>query len=136
MLFVSWIKDCKIKVILMPKNVITLMDNQHVKRSKTLHESARQFFCNISWSLWNEISSKSSVFVVSVILRLFVNILAPDSKYSVSVKASVWWDEFGCTYRQIKNYFLNFLQHFRNFHQISNTFKQKMSLGGYLFLKL
>ena len=34
-------------------------------------------------------SSKTSVLVVSEILRLFVNILTPDDKYSLSVKASV-----------------------------------------------
>ena len=32
---------------------------------------------------------KNSVLVVSEILRLFVNILTPDEKYSLSVKASV-----------------------------------------------
>ena len=75
----------------MPKKprVRTLMDSQHVKGSETLHESARQYFCHIFWSLWKKISSKNSVLVVSEILRLFVNILTPDEKYSLSVKASV-----------------------------------------------
>ena len=36
-----------------------------------------------------KISSKNSFLVVSEILRLFVNILTPDEKYSLSVKASV-----------------------------------------------
>ena len=66
--------------------VLTLMDSQHVKRSETLHESPRQYFCNISWSLWNEISPTNSVLVVSVILTLFVNILSPDNKYCHSIK--------------------------------------------------
>ena len=69
--------------------VRTLMDSQHVKGSETLLKSARQYFCHIFWSLWKEISSKNSVLVVSEILRLFVNILTPDDKYSLSVKASV-----------------------------------------------
>ena len=34
-------------------------------------------------------SSKNSLLVVSEILRLFVNILTPDEKYSLSVEASV-----------------------------------------------
>ena len=67
----------------------TLMDSQHVKGSERLLKSARQYFCQISWSLWKEISSKNSVLVVSEILRLFVNILTPDEKYSLSEKASV-----------------------------------------------
>ena len=40
-------------------------------------------------TLWMKISSKNSVLLVSDILRLFVNILTPDDKYSVSVKATV-----------------------------------------------
>ena len=75
----------------MPKNacVITLMGSQHVKRTKTLLKSARQYFCHIFWSLWKKISSKNSFLEVSEILRLFVNILTPDDKYSLSVKTSV-----------------------------------------------
>ena len=75
----------------MPKKprVKTLMDSQHVKGSGRLIQSAQKYFCHIFWSLWNEISSKNSVLVVSEILRLFVNILTPDGKYSLSVKASV-----------------------------------------------
>ena len=69
--------------------VRTLMDSQHVKASKTLLKSARQYFCHIFWSLWKKISSKNSFLEVSEILRLFVNILTPDEKYSLSVKASV-----------------------------------------------
>ena len=75
----------------MPKKprVRTLKESQHVKGSEKLLKSARQNFCHIFWSLWKEISSKSSVLVISEILRLFVNILTPDDKYSLSVKASV-----------------------------------------------
>ena len=75
----------------MPKKrrVRKLMDGQHNKGSKRQLKSARQYLCHICWSLWGEISLKSSVLVVSEILRLFVNILTPDEKYSLSVKASV-----------------------------------------------
>ena len=75
----------------MPKNPRgrTLLESQHVKGSQRLLKSARQYFCHIFWSLWKEFSSKSFVLVVSEILRLFVNILTPDDKYSLSVKASV-----------------------------------------------
>ena len=75
----------------MPKKprVRTVMDSQHVKGSEKLLKCARQYFCHIFWLLWKEISLKNSVLVVSEILRLFVNILTPDEKYSLSVKASV-----------------------------------------------
>ena len=67
----------------------TLINSQHVKGSETLLKSARQYFCHIFWSLWKKISSKNSVLVVSEILRLFVNILTPNDKRSLSVKAGV-----------------------------------------------
>ena len=75
----------------MAKNpgVRTLMDSQHVKRSKTLLKSAQQYFCHIFWSLCKKISRKKSVLVVCEILTLFVNMLTPDDKYTLSVKASV-----------------------------------------------
>ena len=67
----------------------TLMESQHVKGSENLNKCGRQYFCDLFWSLWKKISSKISVLVVSEILTLFVNILPPDDKYSLSVKASV-----------------------------------------------
>ena len=75
----------------MPKKprVRTLMDSQHVKESETLHKPARQLLYYIFWSLWKEISSKNSVLILPEILRVFVNILRPDDKYSVLVKPSV-----------------------------------------------
>ena len=75
----------------MPKkrSVRTLIRSQDVKRTKTLLKSERQYFCNIFLSLWEKRSSKNFVFVVSEILRLFVNILTPDENYSLSAKASV-----------------------------------------------
>ena len=75
----------------MPKtpSVTTLMDSQHVQMSETLLKSGRQYFCHIFLSLWTEIRSKNSFLVVSEILTLFVDILTPDDKYPLSVKASV-----------------------------------------------
>ena len=75
----------------MPKKprVRTLMDSQHVKGSETLLKSAREKFRQIFSSFSKKISSKNAFSVVSEILRLFVNILTPDDKYSLSVKASV-----------------------------------------------
>ena len=68
--------------------VRTLMDSQDFKGSETLLKSARQYLCYIFWSLWKKITSKNSFLEVSEILRLFVNVLTPDNRYILSVKAS------------------------------------------------
>ena len=75
----------------MPKKprVRTLMDSQHVKGSETLLKSARQRFCEISWSLSKKITPLNAFLESSEILRLFVSIVTPDNKYILSVKASV-----------------------------------------------
>ena len=75
----------------MPKKlqVRTLMDSQHVKGKDTLLKSARQYFCDIFWSLWNKISSKNFFLEVSEILSVFLSILTHENKYLLSVKASV-----------------------------------------------
>ena len=69
--------------------VRTLVDSEHVKGSNTLLQSGRQYFSHIFSSLWNKISSNNLFLVVCEILGLFVNILTPNDKYSLSVKASV-----------------------------------------------
>ena len=111
----------------MPKKprLSTLMDTSHVKVSERLPKSTQQYFPNIFWYLWIEISSNSSVLVVSEILKLFVNIFTPDDKYSLSVKANVSHNQFKCNYLQTKIYFLNFLLLFRNLNKIWNTFKKR-----------
>ena len=75
----------------MPKKprVRTLMDSEHVKGSETLHECACNIFVMFFDHSRKEISSKNLSLVVSEILRLLVDILTRDHKYSLSVKASV-----------------------------------------------
>ena len=75
----------------MPKKlrVRTVRDSQHVKGSETILKSAHWYFCHIFGLFSKKISSKNSLLVVSEILRLFLNILTPDDKYSLSVKAGV-----------------------------------------------
>ena len=114
----------------------TLMRSQHVKGSKTLLKSPQQCFCQILWSLWKKNCSKNVVLEVSEILWLFFNILTPDEKYSLSVKASVKRNTFKCNYLEIEKYFLNFCLNFQNLHKIFRTLKEKMNLRGYWFLKV
>ena len=75
----------------MPKKpcVRTLMGSQDVKDTKAIFKSVRQYLFQIYWSIWDKMSLKNSVFVVSEILRLFVNVLTPDEKYSPSLKTCV-----------------------------------------------
>ena len=72
----------------MPKEarVRTFIESQHVKGSKRLLKSAHQYFHHTLWSIWNQMSLKGSVLVVSEILRLLINILTTDDKYSHSAK--------------------------------------------------
>ena len=63
--------------------------SEQVKGYETPQKYIRQYFSHFFWSLRKKIPSKNSVLVVSQILRLFLNILTPDDKHSLSVKASV-----------------------------------------------
>ena len=115
----------------MQKNplVRTVVDSEHVKGSERLLKSARQYFSHIFWSLWKKISSINSFLVVCEI------ILTPDDKYSLAVKASVWPNQFKWYYLKIKNHLLIFFGVSRIYIKLE-YFEKKMSLGGYLFLKV
>ena len=83
-----------------------------------------------------KIRPKNYVLVVSEILWLFVKILTPSEKYSLSVKVSVYLNQFKCNYLQTKKCFLNFLLHFRNQHEIWNSLKNKMTFIADILLQL
>ena len=121
----------------MPKKprVRTLMDGQHVKMCERLLKSERQYFSHVFWSLWQEISSKSFVLLVSEIFDLFINILTLDDKYCLSVKRSVQSNQVKWNYLKIKKYFPKFF-HFRILHRIRITLEKRMSLTGHFILKL
>ena len=118
------------------RRVRILMDSQHVKRSEKLLKSARQYFCHLFWSPIKKINSENFVLVVSVILRLFVNILAADDKFSLSVKASVVRNQYKWNHLKMKKYFLDFFLHLRDLQNIWNTLNKKISLRRNFFLKL
>ena len=122
----------------MPKKlrVRTFIDSQHGKRSETLLNSVRQYFCYIFWSLSKKISSKTSFLEVSEILRLFLTIVTPNNEYILSIKASVEHNKLKCNYLKINNIFLTSFFHFWNLHIIWNSFKRKLILRGDFFLEL
>ena len=114
----------------------TLIHSQHVKSSETLLKFSRQIFCHIFGSLWKIFSSKNSFLVVSQTWSLFLNILTPYDKYSLSVKVSFSSKQLKVCYLENWKLLLNFLQHFWNLHQISNILKKKMRLIADVLQKL
>ena len=60
-----------------------------LKGSKDCLNQHGTIFLIFFLTLWNKISSKNSVLVVSEILRLIVNNLTPNEMYCLSVKTSV-----------------------------------------------
>ena len=56
--------------------------NQRVNRFQTLLKSARHHYYSIFPCIWEILSCKKSALVWSEILRLFVNTLTADNKYS------------------------------------------------------
>ena len=129
----SWLLKCVKRAL--SENLWMLSIIKGPKHKLNLHGS---IFVIFFWSPWGEISLKSSVLVVSEMLRLFVNVLTPDEKYSLSlsVKAGVQRNQLKCNYLQFKKYFFNLFLHFRNIHQIWNTLKEKMQLISDFFLNL
>ena len=101
------------------------MDSQHIRGSETLLKSSPQCFCRIFWSLSKKFSSKNSVLAVSKILRLFVYLLTPDDKLSLSVKASASLNQFKRKYLQIEKYLLSFFLHFLNLYESWTLWKER-----------
>ena len=67
---------------------------------------------------------------------MFDNLWTPDDKYSLSVKVSVYRNQFKWSFLQNLKYFHNFFLRFSHLHKIFNILKKKMSLIADLFLKL
>ena len=58
-------------------------DKQYGKRWKRLLKSPRQHPIHVHWTLWRKVSWKNPLLVIWKILRVFVNTLNADDKYSV-----------------------------------------------------
>ena len=58
-------------------------EKQHGTPVPTLFQSERQNMCHIYWSIWRQLGCKKALLVRCKILRLFVNTLSADEKYSV-----------------------------------------------------
>ena len=59
------------------------IDKQHDKRPETRLKSKWQHLYHNYWSLWRQLSWEKSFLVICKMLRLFVNTLTADDKYSL-----------------------------------------------------
>ena len=76
-----------------PKNMVTSMskksrfrgslERQHSNRAQTFLKFAWQHLCHIYWSLWRQLTCKTSLLVICKIWRLFPNTLGAYGKYSL-----------------------------------------------------
>ena len=114
----------------MPKKplVRTLVGSQHVKVSETVFKISWLDFWHFFWAPRKKFSSRNCILIVSEILGLFINILIPHDKYSLSVKVSGYCNQFKCNFLEIRKFFQNFFLHFRNLYEILHTLKQKIRL--------
>ena len=122
----------------MPKKplVRTLVGSQHVKVSETVFKISWLDFWYFFWAPRKKFSCRNCILIVSEILRLFINILIPHDKYSLSVKVSGYCNRFKCNFLEIRKFFQNFFLHFRKLYEIFHTLKQNIRLRGDLFLIL
>ena len=103
----------------------TSFDSQHVKVSQTLVKISMMIFLSYFSSFCREMISKISPLSVCEILGVFVNTLTADDKYPV-------WDcenlpppaSNAMTLKTNFFFFVNFLVHLFNLHQILNIFKK------------
>ena len=107
----------------------TPFDSQHAKKVQKLLKSARQLFYQTFQSIFKRLNWKMSLLVICEILGLLVDTLIS----ILFVIRRIYCNQFKCNYLRNKMFFLNFLQHFSNLHQILNILKY---LIAYVFLKL
>ena len=72
-----------IKWMPVKSNIRGVFHNKHGKTAQRLLKSAQRYIYHIRSSLWTYFSWKKSMLVLSKILRLFINTLTDDDKYSL-----------------------------------------------------
>ena len=93
------------------------------KRDQTLLKSERQHLYHIYWSIWKQLSCKKSVLVIWKILRLFVNTLTANDKYSLLNRENLTkpiqmqLSQKQKTFHQFFSQFLKFTLNFKHFQK-------------------
>ena len=83
-----------------------------------------------------QFSGKKFLLVICKILRVFVNTLTADDKYSVLNRDNLLQDVQMQLSQKRKTFSPSFFLHFRNLDSISNIFEKKMTLIADVFLNL
>ena len=83
-----------------------------------------------------QFSVKKFLLVICKILRVFVNTLTADDKYSVLNRDNLLQDVQMQLSQKRKTFSPRFFLHFRNLDSISNIFEKKMTLIADVFLNL
>ena len=83
-----------------------------------------------------QFSWKKFLLVICKVLRVFVNTLAADDKYSVLNRDNLLQDVQMQLTQKRKTFSSSFFLHFRNLDSISNIFEKKMTLIADVFLNL
>ena len=113
----------------------TSFDSQHVNTCQTLVKSAWEQLYHNLWSLWEKMTWKISPLLNFEILGVFVNTLTADENYPFWI-LGICCSGFKCNYLKNRKFFLKFLFHLWNLHQILNIFEKKMIVIANAFPKL
>ena len=113
----------------------TFFDSQHVKQFQTLVKSSWEHFYNIFSSLWGEIIWKISPWLKFEIIGFLLTHELPITSILFRIDR-ICRSLFKSSYLKNKKYFLGFLFHLRNLHEIFNIFKKKKILIANAFAKL
>ena len=113
--------------------VRTSFDSQRVKRLQTLVKSSWEDFYHIFSSMWGEMIWKISLWFNFEIIGVFLN------TYGLAIPSIVFRIVGSCrsllksNCLKNKKYFLRFLSHWCNLHQILNIFEKKKILTANVF---
>ena len=99
----------------------------HNKWVQTLLQYEGWPFYHIHWSLWMQFSRRKSLLVICKILRLFVNTLTGDDKYSL-VNRDNLRQPIQMQLHQKQKPFPEFFLAISNLHWILSIFKKKMTM--------
>ena len=114
----------------------TRFDIQHVKASQIHLKSPWELFYHVFSSFSGKFIWKMSLLVSDKVLGVFVYVLTADGKYPVQGFENFQLRNEIQLSGKRKNFFLNFLLHFWNLHQILTIFKEKMIVIANVFSKL
>ena len=102
---------------------------------ETLLKSEGQHLYHIYWSMWKKFRLKRSPWVICKMLRLFINALTPDNKYSL-LNSDTIKQYFTEQLSQKRNLLSKIFLHFLNLDSILKIFQKKITLIADVFLNL